>query len=235
MKGEFFLLLTTGFLTGMSHCVGMCGPLVSAFVVRRRAVQQEVSSPLVLFQTGRLFTYALLGIVMGAVGSIVNIAAMIRGWQGLFSVGLGIILVVIGLGLPGWLPSRGWLESASLARMVSGWMRRLVASEHPAAPFVLGSANGLLPCGAVYAMSLLAAATGNPLRGAMVMLVFGLGTLPAMLGIGLSVSMLSLRLRSSLFQLSAVLVVLLGLQLSLRGLALNNAIPHLAISGVMLW
>jgi hypothetical protein len=69
----------------------------------------------------------------------------------------------------------------------------------------------------------------------MVMLVFGLGTLPAMLGLGLSVSMFSLRLRSGLFQLAAVLVLLLGLQLSLRGLALNNAIPHLAIGGVMLW
>ena len=75
----------------------------------------------------------------------------------------------------------------------------------------------------------------GPLKGATIMLIFGLGTLPAMLGIGLSISQLSLRVRSSLYRLAAMLVVLVGIQLALRGLALNGQVAHAAIGRVMLW
>ncbi|RME50442.1 MAG: sulfite exporter TauE/SafE family protein [Caldilineae bacterium] len=230
----FFLLLTAGLLTGLSHCAGMCGPLVSAFALRRRAARQEVAAPLAMFQLGRLTTYALLGAAMGAVGGVVNVAAALRGWQGVLSVGLGAAMVALGLGLMGGLPARR-LESAALARAVTRRIGRLLTAEHPAAPFGLGLANGLLPCGPVYAMSLLAAATGNPARGALAMFVFGLGTLPAMLGIGLSASALGARLRRGLFRAAALLVVLVGLQLALRGLAMNGLIAHTHLGGVMLW
>ena len=67
------------------------------------------------------------------------------------------------------------------------------------------------------------------------MLIFGLGTLPAMLGIGFSTSLLSVRLRSHLYRVAAILVVIVGLQLTMRGLALGGQITHGAIGGVMLW
>ena len=67
------------------------------------------------------------------------------------------------------------------------------------------------------------------------MLVFGLGTLPAMLGMGLSISHLSLRVRSGLYRVAAILVVIVGVQLALRGLALSGQVSHAAIGGVMLW
>jgi len=231
----FFLLLTAGLLTGLSHCAGMCGPLVSVFALRRRAARQEVAAPLAMFQLGRLTTYALLGAVMGAVGGVVNVAAVLRGWQGAFAVGLGAAMVALGLGLMGWLPTRRWLESAALTHAVTHRIGRLLTARHPAAPFGLGLANGLLPCGPVYAMSLLAAATGGSARGALAMFIFGLGTLPAMLGVGLSASALGARLRRGLFRAAALLVMLVGLQLTLRGLALSGLIAHTHLGGVMLW
>lgn len=230
---SFFVLLGAGLLTGLSHCVGMCGPLVGAFVMRRRAERRELSTPLVLFQLGRLTTYLLLGAILGTAGYV--LASLIREWQGVLSIGLGLLLALLGLSLLGLLPLQHWLTSAAVTRTVAGWIKRLNGSNHPAAPFGLGLANGLLPCGPIYAMSLLAATSGDPVKGAAIMLIFGLGTLPAMLGIGLSISHLSVRLRSGLFRVAAVLVVLVGLQLALRGLALSGQVPHAALGSVMLW
>jgi sulfite exporter TauE/SafE len=141
----------------------------------------------------------------------------------------------MGLSLLGLLPIQHWLTSVALTRTVGGWMKRLTNSNHPAAPFGLGLANGLLPCGPIYAMSLLAATSGNPLKGASLMLVFGLGTLPAMLGLGLSVSYVSWRVRAALYRVAASLVVLVGVQLALRGLAQGGQVSHAALGSVMLW
>ncbi len=229
----FFVLLGAGLLTGLSHCVGMCGPLVGAFAVRRRAVSNDISSSLVLFQTGRLTTYILLGVVLGATGQI--FAAVIHNWQGVVSISLGLLMALVGLSLLGLFPLQKWITSVSFTRTVSGWVKQLMSSNHPAAPFGLGLANGLLPCGPVYAMALLAATTGNPLRGATIMLIFGLGTLPAMLAMGFSTSLLSIRLRSHLYRMAAILVVLVGVQLALRGLAFSGQLPHATVGSVMLW
>ena len=119
---SFFVLLTTGLLTGLSHCVGMCGPLVGAFAVRRRAERRELSTPLVLFQLGRLTTYLLLGAILGTTGYF--LASFIREWQGLLSVGLGLLLALLGLSLLGLLPLQHWLTSVALTRTVAGWIKR---------------------------------------------------------------------------------------------------------------
>jgi sulfite exporter TauE/SafE len=232
---SFFLLLTTGLLTGLSHCVGMCGPLVGAFALRRRAESQEVSTPLLLFQIGRIITYLLLGVALGWLGSLVEGGISLPGWQGGLSVVLGVVMVLLGLSLMGVLPALHWPAAVALARPVSGWLKYWLASPRPVAPFALGVVNGLLPCGAVYAMGVLAATSGDPLKGASIMLIFGLGTLPAMLGIGLAAVWLSLRWRTGFYRAAALLVVVTGLQLALRGLAASGQFPHAAIGGVMLW
>lgn len=233
MSTSFFVLLGAGLLTGLSHCLGMCGPLVAAFTLRRRAEQREISTPLVLYQLGRLTTYVLLGAVVGSLGTIIDPA--IRNWQGIFTVILGLLLALLGLALLGFLPFQRWLVSLVPAGMVSLWIKRLLISTHPAAPFGLGLANGLLPCGPVYAVALLAAASGGPVKGLTIMLIFGLGTLPAMLGLGFFARMLSLGLRHHLYRVAAVLIVLVGVQLTMRGLTLVGQISHAAIGSVMLW
>ena len=201
--------------------------------MRQRATRQEISTPLVLYQTGRLTTYMLLGAIVGGVGAV--FAAFIHAWQGILSVALGFSAVLLGLGLLGLFPIQAWLASVMPLQRVSQWIRNSMTSPHPARPFALGLANGLLPCGPVYAMVLLAALSGNPLQGASFMFIFGLGTLPVMLGFGLSSMLLSYRLRRHLYHVAALLVVVVGLQLTLRGLALHGQIPHTSIVGIMLW
>jgi hypothetical protein len=239
--GSFFLLLTAGLFTGFSHCVGMCGPLVTTFAMRRQTAQRnaplqsDTFTPLVFYQVGRLATYMGLGAILGLFGSLVGAAASGDAWQGNLSIVIGVLMVLSGLSLWGVLPWLRWVESAQFTRQIGCWMRRFLVSNHPAAPFVLGIANGLLPCGAVYAMALAAAASGNPLQGAMVMFAFGLGTLPAMLGVSFLAMRLGLRLRSNLYRVAALLVIVVGVQLALRGLAATGVIPHVSTGGVALW
>jgi sulfite exporter TauE/SafE len=230
---RFFVLLSAGLLTGFSHCVGMCGPLAGTFAAHRRSARKEVSSALVLFQSGRLATYLILGAVVGGLGRVFMTIAY--EWQILFSIILGLFVSLVGLGLWGLLPIQRWMASMKWAYLVSGWLKQLIVADHPAAPFGLGLANGLLPCGPVYALSLVAAVAGSSLAGALVMFVFGLGTLPAMFGFGFSASLLGRHLRGNLYRVAATLVVLMGLQLTLRGLALGGQISHVTIGSIMLW
>jgi sulfite exporter TauE/SafE len=84
-------------------------------------------------------------------------------------------------------------------------------------------------------MALLAAVSGHALQGGLIMLLFGLGTLLPLVAIGFSTMLLSIQLRQGLFRAAAILVVLAGTQLILRGLAADGWLPHLALSGAMLW
>ncbi|PON16927.1 sulfite exporter TauE/SafE family protein [Candidatus Entotheonella serta] len=229
----FFALLGAGFFTGLSHCVGMCGPLVGAFTLQRRAAKRELSASLVIYQMGRLSMYFLLGAVVGSLGEV--LATALQPWQGAFSMAMGGMSMLLGLGLMGVLPLPDWHTALAPARLVSRYIRGLMVSSHPVAPFGLGIANGLLPCGAVYAMTLLAAMSGSPVEGASLMLIFGFGTLPAMLGVGYSVGLLRLRLQTHLFRVAAMVMVVVGVQLVLRGLALNGYIPQASLGGVVLW
>lgn len=232
---SFIVLLATGFLAGFSHCVGMCGPLVSTFVLQQRMQRNDATTALLTYQFGRLTSYSLLGLVAGAIGSVVRIGVLSQGWQGAMSIAIGILMIGAGINLLGWWPTHLHFVPTRLTRTVTEQMRRLMRLEHPAANFGLGLGNGLLPCGAVYTVLLLAATTGSPLRGGLTMFLFGLGTLPSMIGIGLFAAQASLRARVYLYQGAAVLIVLVGVQLALRGLALKNMVSHLSISGVMLW
>ena len=232
---SFFVLLTTALLIGVSHCAGMCGPLVSAFVVRQRVQRQEVSTPLLIFQLGRLTTYLILGLIAGAIGSVVRIALIDPNWQSTLSIFMGLLLIISGLKLQGLFSGQKVSWWSRVPHRLSRKIRHLLQSQKPTSMFLLGISNGLLPCGALYTMILLAAASSDPLAGVTIMLIFGLGTLPSLLGIGLFAAQLGMRWRSQLYRFASVLILLVGLQLILRGLAQSNQITHLSIGGLMLW
>lgn len=232
---SFLVLLTTGLLAGFSHCAGMCGPLVSAFVIHQRQQKADVTSSLLTFQFGRLTTYVVLGLAAGAVGSMVRITVVDRSWQAGMSMVIGLLMLGAGLNLLGWWPHHLALLPPGFLRQINTTIRRFLPQQHPAAHYVLGLSNALLPCAPVYTMLLVAATTGGLVRGALTMFVFGLGTLPAMLGVGLFAAQLSVRLRGQLFRVSAGMILLVGLQLTMRGLALHNYMLHFSIAGVALW
>ena len=209
-------------LAGSLHCAGMCGPLMVALSGARRQQGRLVRSQ-VVHQLGRLAAYMLLGLAFGMAGK----ALVFAGFQRWVSLGLGVaVLAVWGLGR--WLPlSAAPIRAVSYLKSALG--RRL---HRPgwASQLMLGGLNGLLPCGLVYVACAGAAATGGLLSGASYMLVFGLGTVPMMLTIGLGGSWLQRVTRFRIQQVMPTCVVALSLLLILRGLALG--IPYLSPSPV---
>ena len=100
---------------------------------------------------------------------------------------------------------------------------------------LLGLANGFLPCGAVAAVALTAAASAHGGVGALLLLVYGAGTIPVLLAMGLVSTRLRPGLRARWYRVGASLVLVLAVQLILRGLAVMGALPHFRLGAVVFW
>lgn len=232
------LLFTTGVLISLGHCIGMCGPIVTAFGLtqRGRGVSGWGHVPILArYHTGRIISYMIIGAVLGLVGSATRLAGATQILQGGLSILAGLFMLLLGLGLVGWLPTASWVESAGAADRVGGWIRALLNSASGIRQFGLGIANGFLPCGPVIAVALTAAAAADAVQGMGAMLAYGLGTVPALVVLGLGAGHIPARLRTRFFRLGALLVLVIGLQLSLRGLSALGVVPHLKFGEFVVW
>jgi sulfite exporter TauE/SafE len=161
MTGVALLGALGAALAGTPHCVGMCGALACA--AGERPAQQ------LPYHLGRIGSYAALGALSGAFGHV------IPGPDWVGTAVAAVLLVGFALALAGWLPEPRvrlpWLTRAGAA---------LAGRTDGASRLLFGMVNGLLPCGLVYATLGLAVATADPVSGALLMAVFGLGTVPAL-------------------------------------------------------
>jgi sulfite exporter TauE/SafE len=216
--------LAAGFamgLLGSLHCLGMCGPLMLALpaagATRARYVAGRVAC-----QTGRVLTYALLGVVFGIFGQTLVFA----GWQRGLSILAGVVILASLL-----LRGSRWAARASgfIAQGLSLLRRSfgpLLHRRTVSALFGVGLLNGLLPCGLVYVALAMAAATGSAGGGAQFMTAFGLGTVPAMLGVSIAGRLLPITWRLRLQRAVPAALAVLALLFILRGLSLG--IPYVS-------
>ena len=214
-------MLWTAFILGLAgslHCAGMCGPLVLAVTSGSRGGPNGLLA-MIAYHAGRIGTYALLGVVFGMLGRSLALAGLQR-WV---SIGAGVLLLA---GLASLLPSQGstWAVAVvgGLRKTAAPWMRHPTLS----ARIVLGSINGLLPCGLVYAAGAGSAAAGNLLESVAYMTVFGLGTLPMMFGLSMTGRTLPLRWWAGIQGLVPWTLGMVGILLIVRGLGLG--IPYLS-------
>lgn len=159
-------------LMGSPHCVGMCGPF--ALACGERAGHHAA------WHAGRLLTYALLGAAAGAAG------AHVPGPPWVATLVSGTLVVWFAAALAGLAPEPR-VRIPGLGRLAARAARR----DDPASRFLFGMANGLLPCGLVYAALGMAVATGSALGGVAVMAAFGAATVPALAAFGLGVRRLA--------------------------------------------
>ncbi len=205
--------LLTALLTGLAgslHCIGMCGPLAMALPVGRFPVgQRRVARG--LYHAGRLSAYSLLGAIVGTVGQ----GVLLTGLQRPLSIGAGLFLLVWGISAK-WFP--GWFQTSGLARRLTAPLVRLL--QKPTLWHIVGFGflNGLLPCGSIYLALAGALVTPSPVAGATYMLVFGLGTLPAMLGLLSLANWLTVAWRQRLSRGLPWATVLVALLLIVRGI-----------------
>lgn len=227
---DAWLLLGTGFSISLGHCTGMCGPLVGAVALAQGGKLgggRALLPAFLVYHLGRLAAYALIGAFFGLLGGALAGAVQARTIQGALALGVGLLMALLGLGLAGWLPTARWVESGRLAGFITGRLRALLGRHDAGSRLLMGMVNGLLPCGPVYAIALGGIAAGSLWRGALAMLLFGAGTLPLLLALGLGASRLEPRLQGRFTRLAALLVLIIGLQLFLRGAAAFGWIGHL--------
>jgi uncharacterized protein len=245
LLGNLALAFVTGLISSFGHCLGMCGGIVAIYSARQTArAKADGKQPgildrlasLVPVHIGRITTYTIFGALIGLAGSLLNQAGGLVGWQGVFSVLVGLAMFAVSLSLLGILPPvETALVSLTHGASPMARMRGLFNKRSFLASWTLGFFWGFLPCGLVFAVLVIAARTQSAWGGALTMLAFGLGTIPTLLGFGLAANLLSPNFRGRLQSFAAVLIMLFAIQTVLRGLAVANLIPSFSYGQVMLW
>jgi len=223
-----FLLGLTG---SLGHCTGMCGDL--ALLLSRRGT---TGWRLLLTHLGRVVTYCLLGLSAGVVGGALGLAVPnLRQLQGVLALLTAGVAAYLALSLMGRAPS----PESLLVGLTQRWGRAMQhLTDRQGAfgfSFFIGMLWGLLPCGLVLTALLPAAVSASPLHGAHTMLAFGVGTSPALLGVGWLARRGLPRAKPFPRQVAALVVLLLGVQMALRGMAAWGWVSHLHLGGVMVW
>jgi uncharacterized protein len=212
---EFALVFMLGLASGL-HCLQMCGPIVLSYslpLARAQAWRAHV-----LYNSGRITTYTLLGAAAGLLGNGISVAGRLAGLASGARMLSGAAMILAGVLMIGAGPSNSLvaIHANSTRARLSRAIARLLLSPHK---FRLGLALGLLPCGLIYAALLKAVDTASPASGALTMLAFGLGTAVALGAVGAGVSFAAAHLGRWSYRLAPLGIVAAGAILVWRGLA----------------
>jgi uncharacterized protein len=225
IEALYLTFLTTGFVVGFGHCIGMCGPIVVSFSLNLKP--NKVMAPNLLYHVGRISTYAILGGVMGATGAFTRITAGIGGLQKGVMIFAGLVIMGMGLGMSGWVPF-GRIFGANYCPegLMNRTFSKLSGARSTPAFLPLGLILGLLPCGPVYTALISAARMGMEIQntfkacfaGMGLMTVFGVGTIPSLLIVARLAGMGWFKSREMIYKLASVMMIGVGIYFVIDGL-----------------
>lgn len=237
-KMGYGMLFVIGLVTSV-HCIAMCGGInLSQCIPRTEGGEKKgrlaMLRPALSYNLGRVISYTAIGFLLGLLGGLLgggSGAGLPTLLQGVVKMIAGILMVVMGLNMLGIFP---WLRrfQIRMPKFLAVKLGRKKAESRR--PLIVGLLNGLMPCGPLQSMQIVALASGSPFAGALAMLLFSLGTVPLMLGLGSLVAALGKKFSQRVMSVGAVLVVVLGLAMlsqggSLSGLLLPNQLLALVI------
>lgn len=222
------MLFLVGLLTSV-HCIAMCGgiSLTQCLPVKKTTDRESGASafrPALLYNLGRVISYTVIGFLLGFAGMVIGgvlgsgVSVLLQGCLKLIA---GVFMVIMGMNMLGIFP---WLRRLNLSMPKFLAVRVGKQKERSVQPLVVGLLNGLMPCGPLQSMQIVAFASGNPFAGALSMLLFSLGTVPLMLGLGSVVAALGKRFAQKVMSVGAVLVVVLGLAMLSQGGSLSGVL-----------
>lgn len=206
-------------LFGSLHCVGMCGPLALALPAPFAKRSKQITSSL-FYNAGRVVTYSLLGLLFGLIGKSFSLT----GFQQIFSIIAGssmLMLTVLYFVFkksyqPQWFQDFTW----KIQSLIAALLQKQTGS------FWVGMANGLLPCGMVYAAVAGALVSNSVINAALFMASFGFATVPALLLLMLFGSGIPIHVRIKLRKLTPLVMMAVAALLILRGM--NLGIPYIS-------
>jgi len=209
---DILTIVTIAFLGSFGHCIGMCGGIVIAYSSTKVNSTWNKTKQIfahITYSLGRILTYAILGVVFGYLGGVATFNNISNGILLLIA---GIFMILAGFSLTGKI---GFLNSIEHSISSTKWYQNLFREQLQKNSFlsffILGMLNGLLPCGFVYFFAITAASTASPFYGAIVMVIFGLSTIPAMFSLGFFVSLFKQSgFRNLMIKLAAISVILFG-------------------------
>lgn len=219
------MLFVIGLLTSM-HCIAMCGGINLSQCLQstqKSGVEGKFSYfPTILYNLGRVVSYTTIGFVLGFAGLFlgggteIGISAFL---QGVLKIVAGFFMVIMGINMLDIFPFLRKFTirpPKALSRLLG---KRKAKTKQP---FIIGLCNGLMPCGPLQSMWIVAFATANPVAGGLSMFLFSLGTVPLMLGLGSIVTAIGKKAADKMLLAGAVLVVVLGLGMLSQGSALSG-------------
>jgi sulfite exporter TauE/SafE len=221
----YLVFLVTGFTVGFGHCIGMCGPIVVSLSLNLKG--RGVLLTHLLYNAGRVTTYAILGGLAGILGSFTILTSSILFLQKGVLILAGFMVLLMGLAMGGWI-SLGRLSGDSdfSHSLFLKWFHRLSAARSPVVYLPLGLLLGLLPCGPVYTALIASARAGMAANSALqgflsgmgLMVAFGIGTIPALFLVGKLAGLGWIRSRQMIYKISSVLMVLVGIYFIIQGI-----------------
>jgi len=184
-------------LVSSLHCIGMCGSIIGTLTLSLSPDIRHKKSlllPFVLnYNLGRIASYTVAGALAGLIQSLaVTHLSEIHGHP-ILQILSAIIMASAGLYIAGWFPRFAYIEKLGLHfwKRIEPYGRKLIPVKNRSQAFLFGMVWGWLPCGLVYAALVLAATAGDVAKSAFTMLAFGLGTLPAVMGVGIMAGILT--------------------------------------------
>ncbi|MBS3963037.1 MAG: sulfite exporter TauE/SafE family protein [Methylomonas sp.] len=212
---DYSLAVMAGFL-GSGHCLGMCGALVSGYFMK--AGKNRSYLPYFAYQLTRISVYSVVGMAAAALGVVLVSSGMFGKVQSVLQVTIGAVVVLLAMGILGWIP---WQGSVRLIPM--NVLRKGYATASQKGPIlgsmIAGFLNGLMPCPLTFAMAVKATTATSVLEGGALMLAFGAGTLPMMLFISVAFGKMSAKLRGLMLKSAAFIMMFMGLNTIHKGMS----------------
>lgn len=217
------------FVIGLVAAVSTCTALVSGLILSVAAKYNEVHQaatkwqrlkPHLLFNLGRLVSYFVLGGVIGVIGQAITPSAR---FTGLLTIVISVVMILLGIDILKLFQGNRFIPK--MPKWFSQKLYTLAESDKPWVPFVTGGLTFFLPCGFTQSMQLYALTTGSFWQGGITMFVFALGTMPALLGIGMMASLAKGKFARYFLKFSGAMVLVLGIYNFNNGLALADIQP----------
>ena len=226
-KMSYGMLFIVGLLTSV-HCIAMCGGINLSQCIpvadddNGKTPENKIIIPALLYNMGRVISYSVIGFLLGGIGMLLTggdgtgIPLLL---QGILKIIAGLFMVIVGINMLGWIPVLRKLQIRFPQRLADKINKKRRRENRP---FFIGLLNGLMPCGPMQSMQIIALGSGNPVSGAAAMLMFSLGTVPLMLEFGSIVSALGKKYTKIVMRMGSILVVVLGLAMLSQGVSLSG-------------